>query len=182
MEKLQKHAWATNRSTCETSALDRELVINTGTADSNGPEAIVVVSGSPYRFPTKNQLATSAGMSLIGANNTSFINISGTDGQTILSSIDDNFTIKKITIDHTNSPYTLTSATDVLLAKTDGGAIIVNMPIYSNNIHKIKNWGVLSNSVTLSSSSNIENNTISTSGYIDVMLDNVLGWITLNKV
>ncbi len=59
------------------------------------------------------------------------------------------------TIINTDSPYTLTAATSILLCDTTSGAITVNLPAASdvtNRVHAIKNVGDAGNDVTVDGS------------------------------
>jgi hypothetical protein len=94
MDKLQKIGHARNSTICELSASNREPVLNIDTSGTSGPELIISNDDKTlfYKFPSHIKLAKTttgySGASLIGVDSSSLVNISGTNSQTIIESID----------------------------------------------------------------------------------------------
>lgn len=86
-----------------------------------------------------------------------------------------------VLIDHTDSPYTLTSSVGVVIAQTDGGAVDINLPANSNLSYLIRNWGSSANEINLISDEEIEHPTVLNDESLEVIFNSTLGWVTIRK-
>lgn len=93
-EEIQKIGYDTSRALCEAGAIPREPVLNTDDLE-------LIISDEAgttfYHFPSLERLddtdTGSSGISLLGVDDSVFDNIVGSDGQSILESIDALFTV-----------------------------------------------------------------------------------------